>query len=101
MREKIGLMQYRKSYEKRILLFLKCIFTVSDFFDVYYMLQDVPPDGRADPELSSELSITIKPDIAASTPASPLFSEPIYILDIREVRFPKTRRFTEINLETG
>jgi hypothetical protein len=35
------------------------------------------------------MSITIVPDIAASTPASPLFSEPIYILEIKEVRIRK------------
>jgi hypothetical protein len=35
------------------------------------------------------MTITIVPDINASTPASPLFSEPIYILDIKQVRIKK------------
>jgi hypothetical protein len=35
------------------------------------------------------VNITIEPDIAASTPASPLFAEPIYILDIKQVRIKK------------
>jgi hypothetical protein len=42
-----------------------------------------------DPVLTSEMNITIVPDIAASTPASPLFGELIYILDIRQVRIRK------------
>jgi hypothetical protein len=32
------------------------------------------------------VTITLVPDIAASTPASPVFAEPIYILDIRQVK---------------
>jgi hypothetical protein len=50
------------------------------------MLQDVSPAGYNDPELTNEVIITIQPNIDASTPASPLFEEPIYILDMREVR---------------
>ena len=62
------------------------------------MLQDVAPDGVR--ELMSEVSITLEPDIEASTPASPLFSEPIYILDIKEVRYVKRKRVYEINQDS-
>jgi hypothetical protein len=35
------------------------------------------------------VTITIIPDIAASTPAAPLFEKPIYVLDIKQVRIKK------------
>jgi len=35
------------------------------------------------------MTIIIEPDVDASTPESPLFDEPIYILDIRGVRIKK------------
>jgi hypothetical protein len=42
------------------------------------------------------VTITIEPDIAASTPASPVFDEPIHILDIRQVKFVKQKSPFEI-----
>jgi hypothetical protein len=39
------------------------------------------------------MTITIEPYIEASTPASPLFEEPIYILDIKQVRIKKQKLF--------
>jgi hypothetical protein len=52
------------------------------------MFQDSPP-GVTALAASSQLAITIIPDLETSTPASPLFREPIHILDIRDVRFTK------------
>jgi hypothetical protein len=37
------------------------------------------------------VEITIIPDLETSTPASPVFEKPIYILDIRDVRFIKVQ----------
>jgi hypothetical protein len=54
------------------------------------MFQDIAPEAT-EFALSSEVQITITPDLEASTPASPRFSEPIHILDIKDVRFMKGR----------
>ena len=42
------------------------------------------------------MTITIIPDIAASTPADPLFEKPIYILDIKQVRIKKKNVFCDV-----
>jgi hypothetical protein len=52
------------------------------------MFQDENP-GTTGCQRSSPVEITITPDLEVSTPASPLFGEPIYILDINYVRFMK------------
>jgi len=59
-------------------------FRIEEPLTVTLVAHDVPPQGNTDPELTSEVNITIIPDIAASTPASPLFADPIYIFDIKE-----------------
>jgi len=56
------------------------------FFQVYNMFQDISPEDT-EHSLSSEVEVTIIPDLEASTPSSPLFENPIYILDIADVRF--------------
>jgi hypothetical protein len=54
------------------------------------MFQDSAPGDTA-LAASSQVEITIKPDLETSTPASPVFKEPIHILDIGDVRFTKVQ----------
>jgi hypothetical protein len=48
------------------------------------MFQDVAP-GATEFELSSEVQITLTPNLEDSTSLSPLFREPIHYLDTKDV----------------
>jgi len=59
-------------------------FRIEEPLTITLIAHDVPPAGKTDLERTSEVKIKIAPNITASTPASPLFDMPIYILDIKQ-----------------